>query len=185
LTRLTDRQRPHREILMETKNLGELYDLPPIPWSRALEALESREPQTQSCFIATTRPDGRPHLAGVGAIWDEGKVYVVSGPETRKSRNLAENPNCAVSMSLKGIDLVIEGTAERVTDEATLERVAKRYADDGWPARVENQAFTYDYSAPSAGPPPWYVYEVAPTTVYGVLSAEPGGATRWRFDGSQ
>ena len=87
-------------------------------------------------------------------------------------------------MAYDGIDLVIEGTAERVTDDATLQRIAKRYADEGWPARVENQAFTYDYSAPSAGPPPWYLYEVTPTTVYGVLASEPGGATRWRFDGS-
>jgi len=37
-------------------------------------------------------------------------------------------------------------------------------------------------SAPSAGPPPWDLYAVAPTTIFGVRSAEPGGATRWRFD---
>ena len=170
---------------METKNLAELYDLPPIPWERAQKALESGEPQKQTTFLATTRPDGRPHLTGVGALWHDGKAYVVSGPDTRKSQNLAENPHCAISMAYDGIDLVIEGTAERVTDDATLQRIAKRYADEGWPARVEDQAFTYDYSAPSAGPPPWYLYEVTPTTIYGVLASEPGGATRWRFDGSE
>jgi len=179
--RTLDRDGAAKEQRMDTKNLADLYELPAIPWSRALEALESGEERTPACYLATTRPDGRPHLAGVGAVWDQGKVYVVSGPETRKSRNLAENPNCAVSMSLKGIDLVIEGTAERVTDDETLHRVARRYADGGWPARVEDGAFTYDYSAPSAGPPPWYLYEVTPITVYGVLSSEPGGATRWRF----
>ena len=55
--------------------------------------------------------------------------------------------------------------------------MAKLYGDQGWPARVEDQAFTYDYSAPSAGPPPWYLYEVTPTTVYGVLASGTGGAT--------
>ena len=84
-------------------------------------------------------------------------------------------------MSLKGIDLVVEGSAAIVTDEQTLHRLAARYAKEGWPARVENGAFTYDYSAPSAGPPPWNLYVLTPTTVFGVLSAEPGGATRWRF----
>ena len=84
-------------------------------------------------------------------------------------------------MSQQGIDLVIGGVAERVTDGETLERIAKRYGDQGWPARVEAGAYTYDYSAPSAGPPPWYLYVVAPVTVYGVLGDEPGGATRWRF----
>src|SRR5262245_32598778 len=131
---------------MDQKNLADLYGLPPIPWSRALEALESFDGPDDRSFLATTRPDGRPHLAGVGAVWHDGKVYVVSGPDTRKSRNLAANPACAVSVSTTGIDLVIEGRAERVTDEGTLRRVAERYAEGGWPARVENGAFTHDYS---------------------------------------
>jgi Pyridoxamine 5'-phosphate oxidase len=167
---------------MDQKNLAELYDLPPVSWSRALEALDKGEQQgNQTSFLTTSRPDGRPHVAGVGAVWDGGQVYFVSGPRTRKSRNVAENPACVMAMSLAGIDLVIEGVAERVTDDATLQRLAKRYADGGWPARVEDSAFTYDYSAPSAGPPPWYLYAITPTTVYGVLASEPGGATRWRF----
>ena len=166
---------------MDPKNLADLYGLDLIPWSRALESLESAEPRTQTSFLATTRPDGRPHVAAVGALWDGGKVYFVSGSGTRKSRNLALNDNCAVSMSLTGIDLVIEGTAARVRDERTLERLAKRYADQGWPAIVKDGAFTYDFSAPSAGPPPWDLYALTPTTVFGVLTVEPGGATRWRF----
>ena len=169
---------------MHEKNLADLYDLPPIPWERALEALEGEPPKDLSLrtFLATTRPDGRPHLAGVGAVWDQGKVYVVSGPGTRKSRNLAERPTCAVSFAFPTMDLVIEGRAARVSDDATLQRLAKRLAATGWPARVEDGAFTYDYSAPSAGPPPWYLYEITPTTAFGVLYDEKGGATRWRFD---
>jgi hypothetical protein len=168
---------------MDQKNLAELYGLDPVPWSKALEALEhGKQAGNGTAFLATTRPDGRPHVAGVGAIWDDGRVWIVSGPETRKSRNLAERPACSIALSFEGLDLVIEGHAERVTDGATLERIAARYAEGGWPARVEDGAFTYDYSAPSAGPPPWYVYAITPTTVYGVLASAPGGATRWRFD---
>jgi nitroimidazol reductase NimA-like FMN-containing flavoprotein (pyridoxamine 5'-phosphate oxidase superfamily) len=165
---------------MQAKNLADLYGLPPIPWERALVALQASGSAEARCVLATVRADGRPHLAGLGALWDDGAVYIVSGPGTRKSRNLAANPTCAVAFALDGIDLVVEGTAERVTDEETLQRLAKRYADAGWPARVEDGAFTYDYSAPSAGPAPWYLYEITPTTVYGVLAQEPGGATRWR-----
>ena len=166
---------------MDEKNLADLYDLDQIPWSRAVKALESEKPPNGTTFLATTRPDGRPHMAGVGAMWDDGKMYIVSGPGTRKSRNLAENPNCAVALSLPGLDLVIEGVAARVTEETTLHRLAKRYADEGWPATVEDGAFTHEYSAPSAGPPPWYVYAITPTQAFGVASAEPHGATRWRF----
>src|SRR4029450_6714750 len=102
---------------MDTKNLADLYGLDPIPWSRALQALESPERPNDTHFLATTRPDGRPHVAGVGAVWDSGKAYFVSGAGTRKSRNVAQNPNCAIAMSLTGIDIVIEGIAERVTDD--------------------------------------------------------------------
>jgi len=169
---------------VETKNLAELYHLDPIPWERAVEALESADPTAHvTNFLTTTRPDGRPHLAGVGAVWDEGSVYFVSGAATRKSRNLASNADCAISFPLKGIDLVVEGRAEHVTDDATLQRLARRYAEGGWPARVEDGAFTYDYSAPSAGPPPWDLWVITPATIFGVLGEEPGGASRWRFEG--
>jgi len=171
---------------MDQKNL-DIYGNPAIPWSRALEALEAETAKTEEAashktwWLGTTRPDGRPHSAGVGAMWADGKVYFVSGPGTRKSRNLVKNPNCVISVPLTGLDLVLEGTARVVTDEPTLQRLAKRYNSQGWPASVSDGAFTAEYSAPSAGPPPWDLYVVAPTTIFGVLTVEPGGATRWRF----
>jgi hypothetical protein len=167
---------------MHEKNLADLYNLPPIPWAKVKSVLERDQPPDVRCFIATTRPDGRPHMAGVGAVWHDDAVWFVSGPGTRKSRNLAENANCAVSMALPTMDVVFEGTARRVTDDPTLQRLARRYGETGWPATVQDKAFTYDYSAPSAGPPPWYLYELRPVTAFCVLSEEPGGAMRWRFD---
>ena len=116
-------------------------------------------------------------------LWHDGDLYDVSGPGTRKSRNLATNPVCTVAAALRGIDLTFEGEASRVTDTPTLERLAARYREQGWPAEVEGDAFTAPFSAPSAGPPPWYLYRVTFHTVCGVASAEPYGATRWRFGG--
>jgi hypothetical protein len=165
---------------MDATNL-DIYGSEVIPWSRALEQLESVEGHL-TFWLATTRPDGRPHLAGVGAVWVDGTLYFVSGPGTRKSRNLDGDPRCAVSVALPGLDLVLEGTAARVTDEDTLRRLADHYASTGWPAEVSDGAFTAPYSAPSAGPPPWYLYQMTVTTAFGLASAEPHGATRWRFD---
>ncbi|HEV3095595.1 MAG TPA: pyridoxamine 5'-phosphate oxidase family protein, partial [Candidatus Dormibacteraeota bacterium] len=71
--------------------------------------------------------------------------------------------------------------ATKVTDQATLERLAARYAAQGWPARPIDGAITAEYSAPSAGPPPWGLYVVTPVTAVGVATAKPYGATRWRF----
>jgi hypothetical protein len=78
----------------------------------------------------------------------------------------------------------MEGEAHRVTDPATLERLAARYREDeGWPAEVSGAAFTAPHSAPSAGPPPWHLYLFTLHTAFGVAGAEPNGATRWRFTG--
>jgi hypothetical protein len=160
------------------KNL-DIYGAKPIPWSRALKQLERSTSGTY--WVATAKPDGRPHVAAVGALWVDGKIYFVSGTRTRKSRNLATNPRCVFSVSLTGIDLVLEGTAVRVGDRPTLLRLAKRYAAQGWPVSVSGDAFTAAYSAPSAGPAPWNLYVLRPSTVFGVSTANPPGATRWRF----
>jgi hypothetical protein len=166
----------------------DIYDLDPIPWSRPRGQLEagSNRPGSgrdtgRTYWLATVRPDGRPHATAVGALWEDDRVYFVSGPGTRKSRNLAADPRCTITVSLDDVDLVIEGSARRVTDPATLETLASRYRDQGWPAEVSGDAFTAPYSAPSAGPPPWFLYEVEPVTAFGVATTEPGGAMRWRF----
>jgi hypothetical protein len=168
---------------VEVKNLDG-YGHPPLEWNRAVGLLDrfQQEGGWGPSFLGTVSPDGRPHSAGFGPVWNEGSIYFVSGPETLKSRNLAQNPACTISMSLKGMDLIFEGTASRVTDAALLERLAAVYRDEGgWPAQVDGDAFTAPFSAPSAGPPPWNVYRFDLRTAFAVASEEPHGATRWRF----
>lgn len=75
----------------------------------------------------------------------------------------------------------MEGEAVKVTDEARLRRIAEVYASHGWKPTVRDGALYAEYSAPSAGPPPWDVYEVTPATAFALGTAEPFGATRWRF----
>lgn len=70
-----------------------------------------------------------------------------------------------------------------VTDPTTVAAMAARWADGGWPVRVDDSgvALTADFSAPSAGPPPWSVYRIDIQTATTVLTVEPGGAMRWTF----
>lgn len=167
----------------DVKNL-DIYGNPPLEWKRAVGLLDQfqKEGGWGPSFLGTVSPDGRPHSAGFGPVWSDGAIYFVSGAGTLKSRNLAQNPACTVSMSLKGMDLIFEGTASRVTDPDLLEKLAAVYRDEGgWPAQVEGDAFTAPFSAPSAGPPPWNVYVFDLQTAFAVASEEPHGATRWRF----
>lgn len=171
---------------VEAKNL-DIYGNKTLPWSRARRQLiaEAKKPtklqEQRRSWIATRGPDGRPHLTGVGALWADDKFYIVSGPRTRKSQNLARDKHCVIAVNLDDLDLVVEGTVRRVTDDKTLKRLARRYNAQGWPARAERGAFTAEYSAPSAGRPPWYLYEIVPATAFGVSTGKPFGATRWRF----
>jgi Pyridoxamine 5'-phosphate oxidase len=166
----------------EVTNL-DIYGNMPLEWGRARAQLAKWSGTEVSHFLCTTRPDGRPHVAGVGAAWLDGDLYIVSGAGTRKSKNLAVRPECCIAVRLPGLDLTLEGTATRVTDAETLERVATLYAQIGWPAEVDPaaQAFTAPFSAPSAGPPPWQLYRFVFHTAIGVASEQPFGATRWRF----
>lgn len=159
------------------------YGSAPLPWSRPHDLLTAGPIQPDiPFFLGTVGPNNHPHIAGIGAIWIDGDIYFTTGPETRKARNLAANPVCTIAARLPGIDLVLEGTATRVTDAPTLEEAARVYRAGGWPAEVADDALTAPYSAPSAGPPPWNLYRLIFHTAIGVANAEPSGATRWRFD---
>ena len=88
-----------------------------------------------------------------------------------------------MSVATDEFDVIVDGEARRVTDPSTVAAMAERWAAEGWPARVDDSglALTAEYSAPSAGPPPWFVYRLTPGTATALATVEPGGATRWQF----
>jgi hypothetical protein len=76
---------------------------------------------------------------------------------------------------------VVEGEAAKVSDGGRLERVADVYASKyGWQVAVRDGAFYAD-GAPTAGPPPYELYEAAPTRIFGFGTDESFGAARWDF----
>jgi PPOX class probable F420-dependent enzyme len=177
----------------EARNLADLYELPVVDWARIearlgeglSQAPNAGGPDRHTCWLATIDADGRPHLTGVGALWVDGAFWFETGERTRKGRNIARDPRCTLSVATHEFDLVVEGDAHMVTDPATVADMAGRWAAAGWPARVDESgtALTAEYSAPSAGRPPWRVYRMVPAAATAVQTVEPGGATRWTFAG--
>jgi hypothetical protein len=171
--------------LIESTNLDPQHS-EPIPWSRAVAQLDRLQPAGGSrgptCWLSTANLDGSPHLAGVVGLWLEDRLYFVSGPNTRKGRNLALDPRCRFAISLADLDLVLDGTASFVADRATLIRVTDTYAARGWPVTVTDNGLTAPFWAPTAPPPPWHLYCFTPARAIGVATGPPGGATRWRFE---
>jgi PPOX class probable F420-dependent enzyme len=152
---------------MEATNLADSYQLPLLDWASIennlgadlTQAPDTGGPNRHSHWLVTINADGSPHVTGVGALWADGCFWFQTGQGTRKARNLARDPRCAISVATHEFDLTVEGEATLVTDPATIAGLAARWAAGGWPARVDDTglALTAEFSAPSAGPPPWHV----------------------------
>jgi PPOX class probable F420-dependent enzyme len=174
---------------METRNLADLYELPPMDWEAVRSRLDAGVdqapggggPDRHTCWLATIDADGSPHVTGVGALWVDGAFWFETGERTRKGRNLARDPRCSLSVATHDFDLVVKGEAHVVEDPAMVADMAARWAADGWPASVDETgtSITAEYSAPSAGPPPWKVYRLTPHRATALATVEPGGATTW------
>lgn len=178
-------------MTVDATNLGNLYGTPLLDWARIERRLDAGIPQApetggpdrHTCWLATINPDGSPHVTGVGAMWVDGAFWFETGDGTRKAKNLSRDSRCTLSVATREFDLGVEGEAQKVTDPATVAAMAARWAAAGWPVQVDEtgRALTAEFSAPSAGPPPWYVYRVTVHSATAVATVSPGGATRWRF----
>jgi len=174
---------------METINLGAADGLPPVDWAAVVDKLDAgsapspESPNSRTTWLATINEDGSPHVTAVGALWLDGTFWFQTGTGTRKSRNLARNPRCSIAVSILDADVVLEGDAGRVTEPESVARLAKAWADQGWPAEPDpsGSGITAPFNAPSQGPPPWQVFRIQPRSVTVVSSAEPSGLTRFRF----
>jgi PPOX class probable F420-dependent enzyme len=177
--------------IVEAKNLADLYNLAPLDWSRIAARLDdgvtqapgSGGPDRHTCWLATINPDGSPHVTGIGALWADGAFWFETGEHTRKGKNLTRDPRCTMSVATREFDLVVEGTAQKVTEPTMVAAMAARWSAEGWPVHVDESgaALTAEFSAPSAGPPPWLVYRLTPHRATALETVEPGGATRWSF----
>src|SRR5688500_9881910 len=112
------------------------------PWPDVLEALERAE----MFWLSTVRGDGRPHVTPLPAIWLDGHLHFCTGPGEQKAKNLGRDPRCILTTGgdrfLSGLDVVVEGRAARVTDEALLQRLADLWlAKLDWPYDVVDGAF--------------------------------------------
>jgi PPOX class probable F420-dependent enzyme len=176
---------------MDVTNLAEHYDLPPLQWDAVAarlgqgfsQAPDSGGPDRHTCWLTTINADGSPHVTGIGALWHDDAFWFETGRSTVKGRNVERDPRCVVSIALHDFDLAVEGDAALITDPDTVSTMAVLWAAEGWPCRVDDsgQALTADYSAPSAGPPPWSVYRITVRRASALATVAPGGATRWTF----
>jgi len=147
------------------------------PWDEAREQLERAE----IWWLSTVRPDERPHVTPLIAVWVEGALYFGTGPAERKVKNLQTNTRCVLTTGCnamgEALDLVVEGDAVRVTDEPAIRRVAEAFASK----YDEPFVFTAGDGVLLGEGGEVVVFEVRPTTAFGFARGETFSHTRWRF----
>jgi len=167
--------RPHADPVPSSCSRPRMFggELEPVrlPWSWALELLEA----AGQYWIATTRPDGRPHSRPVWGVVVDGRVHFSTG--SLAATNLAHRPEITVHAERGTEVVIIEGTARLLEDRATLERVCARY-----------DAKYCEHLDPDGLPGPFRVVE--PHVAFGWLASPTfldggavfhGTATRWTF----
>jgi hypothetical protein len=147
------------------------------PWLDALTLLN----QAGLYWVSTVRPDGRPHVTPVVAVWVDGAFYFSSGPDEQKSRNLAVNRQCAVTTGCntwdEGFDIVLHGEAVVVRALPLLQKVADafraKYGSD-WAFEVADDGTFRGHGVS-------LVYRLAPLQALG-FGKDPFSHTRWDFN---
>jgi hypothetical protein len=118
-------------------------------------------------------------------VWPNGKVYSTTSPGAAKARNLRLHPECSLAARAPGIDIVVEGPTSWVNDRPLATEVAAAYDDKySWPVTITDEnMFDAPYGAPTAGSPPYRVYEITPRLVYAFGTGDDLGvrSTRFRF----
>ncbi len=143
-------------------------------WSDA----ESQLRAAPKIWLATVRPDGRPHAMPVLVVWAEGAPCIATRPGSRKADNLAANPACVLTVAGDDLDLVVEGIAIGVEDPLADERIAAAFlAKYEWGLSVRDGG-VFDDGLP--GSPRYGFYRITPVRAFGY---GPDGltATRWQF----
>jgi general stress protein 26 len=147
------------------------------PWAEGRRRLE----EAAVYWISTVRRDGRPHVTPLYAVWLDDALHFCSGEAEQKSVNLAANPNVVMTTGCNnddgGLDVVVEGTAERITEQATLERINERYIakyGEEWRFEISDGVFHG-----GGGPAP--VYRVQAGKALGFAKGAEFSHTRWVF----
>jgi general stress protein 26 len=128
-----------------TAELNEGFSQPDAtarPWAEVVEVLSTSE----MFWLSTVRRDGRPHVTPLPAIWLDGTLHFCAGAHEQKAKNLESDPRCILTTGSNrlrsGLDVVVEGTAVRVTDTPQLQRLAALWKSKlDWPYEVANGAF--------------------------------------------
>jgi general stress protein 26 len=140
-----------------------------LPWSWVEQRLE----RAGNYWVGTVGPGGAPHVRPVDGVWVDGALCFGGSPQTRWVRNLQHDQRISVHLPDDDEVVILEGTAELVTDPA--DPLAE-------PSMKANRAKYPQYYPADEDPGFRPFWSLRPATVYAwSLSGFPGNVTRWQL----
>ena len=145
------------------------------PWTEVVDVLT----RSEMFWLSTVRRDGRPHVTPLPTIWLDDRLHFCTGSEEQKTKNLESDARCVITTGTNalhsGLDVVVEGTAARVTDVAQLHRLAAL-----WKSKLDWDFEVGDGEFRDPDGRHGLVFGVAPAKVL-AFGKEPYSQTRYRF----
>ncbi len=141
-----------------------------LPWSWA----EKRLAASRHYWVTTLWPDGRPHTMPVWGVWDidHGDFWFTSSVQSRKARNISADPRCTVAIEDAVDPVVVDGTAEVVTDVVAITTLTE----------LVNRKYSTQYSVDFLDPSVNATVRVQPRSIFGLVQEDfSGSPTRWTF----
>jgi nitroimidazol reductase NimA-like FMN-containing flavoprotein (pyridoxamine 5'-phosphate oxidase superfamily) len=148
----------------------------PSDWSRVSALLADAE----LYWLTTVRGNGRPHVTPLVGVWVDDAFVFCTGPTEQKFRNLEQSKAVAITTGnnawADGLDVVVEGVAQRITGRDALKTLADAFRakyGDAWDFANDDEVFNPSQQAAQ-------VFRVPPDKVL-AFAKSPHGQTAFRF----
>jgi len=168
---------------MPSEPVAELHEAFSSPGASATSWTDTRShlEAAEIYWVSTVRPDGRPHVTPVVGVYVDGSSYFTTGSGEQKAKNLTANPQCVLATGCnalhEGLDVVVEGKVQRITEASKLQRIADafeaKYGSE-WHFDVRDDAFAGEGGKAN-------VFEVVPAKTFAYSRGAEYAATRFRF----
>lgn len=150
----------------------------PVSWRQVSDVLTGAE----LYWLTTVRADGRPHTTPLVGGYDSDGFFFCTGPDEQKAQNLQSLRAVTVTTGRNtwadGLDVVVEGNAERVTGLAAVtplaDHIREKYHGDWDFTPIENG---FGHQDDSGVDHIAYVFRVRPAKVLAFAKSPHGQTT--------
>lgn len=109
--------------------------------SEKLKKANPRMEAERNIWMATVRPDGRPHLVPIWFVWLDNLIWICTPNDSVKTKNLRANSNMSASLEDGNSTVIFEGTSTILTVDDTPQPVLDAFISKyEWDISTDDEA---------------------------------------------